>query len=155
MERSRRPLRELLAAKAIEVISVTPDASVLDALRLMAEKRVGAVLVLDSERLIGVLSERDYARKGELAGRMARQTSVRELMTADVIVVGPDHTIDQAMAIMTIRRIRHLPIIESGRVVGVVSIGDLVKDAISHLEAIADEYEHDRLFMRVEETGYY
>ena len=150
-----RPVRELLGQGRREVFSVSPDVPVLDALRVLADKDIGAVLVVDGERLVGVLSERDYARRGELAGRSARETPVRDLMTADVISVAPHHTVKQCMALMTAKRVRHLPVLDHGRVVGLVTIGDLVKETISHYEDVVRDVEHDRLFMRTEEAGYY
>ncbi len=124
-------VRQMLSGKA-DVFAVTPDDTVFDALRLMAEKNVGAVLVLSGTRLEGILSERDYARKVILHGRMSHATAVREIMTTDVVCVDPGWTADQCMALMTDKRVRHLPVMEHGEVVGVISIGDAVR-------AIVDE----------------
>jgi CBS domain-containing protein len=155
MQAVDRPVGQLLGKGAREVFSVPPDVPVLVALQVLADKGVGAVLVLDGEQLVGVLSERDYARRGELAGRSARETPVRELMTPDVISVAPHHTVKQCMAVMTAKRVRHLPVLDQGRVIGLVSIGDLVRETISQYEDIVRDLEHDRLFMRTEEAGYY
>lgn len=133
-----RTVRQLLASKSAEgggdgppqVHAIGPDAAVIDAIRLMAERHIGAVLVMQGERLAGILSERDYARKVVLAGRSSKDTAVREIMTADVVTVGPEDGIDACMRIMTERRIRHLPVRDGDVVVGVVSIGDLVKAVI-------------------------
>jgi CBS domain-containing protein len=123
-------LSQLLGAKGHEVFSVAPGASVLDAVRQMAERHVGALLVIDGARLEGVVSERDYARKVVLSGRSSGTTAVREIMSSPVITIAPDKTVDDAMRLMTARRIRHLPVVRDGEVLGVVSIGDLVKSVI-------------------------
>jgi len=149
------PVGQLVGQGGREVFSVSPDASVLAALQVLADKDVGAVVVLDGERLVGVLSERDYARGGELAGRSARETRVRELMTPNVVSVSPDNTVKQCMALMTAKRLRHLPVVDQGRIIGLVSIGDLVKQTVSHYEEVVRDLEHDRLFLRTEEAGYY
>lgn len=127
-------LTQLLGGKGHEVYSIAPDASVLDAIRLMAEKHIGALLVVDSGRLTGILSERDYARKVVLKGRSSTSTLVREIMSTPVVTVAPEQTVDDAMRVMTERRIRHLPVVRGEALVealvGVVSIGDLVKSVI-------------------------
>jgi len=150
-----RPIRHVLGELPREVFGLPPDASVQAALEILAEKDIGVVLVLDGERLAGVLSERDYARHGEVAGRSARETPIHELMTQRVVVVTPDHTVEQCMALMTAEHVRHLPVLEEGRLVGVVSMRDLVRQIVSHYEDIVRDLEHDRLFLRTEEAGYY
>jgi len=125
-----RNVRHLLEAKAPEIFSIGPDAPVIDAVRLMAEQHIGALLVMDGAQLVGIVSERDYARKIVLQGRASSSTPVREIMTSDVISVGCDDTIDHCMQIVTDKRIRHLPVVRAGEVVGIVSIGDLVKAVI-------------------------
>jgi CBS domain-containing protein len=123
-------LSQLLDAKGHEVHSVAAGASVLEAIRQMAERHIGALLVIDDGELAGVVSERDYARKVVLLGRASNTTAVREIMSAPVITVSPGQTVDAAMRLMTTHRIRHLPVVREGRVLGVVSIGDLVKSVI-------------------------
>lgn len=125
-----RTVRQLLEAKAPDVFAVLPGEAVIQAIRLMAEKGIGAVLVIEDGRLVGILSERDYARKVVLKGRSSSDTSVRDIMTAQVVTVSVDATVERCMATMTERRIRHLPVMEGNEVCGVVSIGDLVKAVI-------------------------
>ena len=136
-----RTVRQLLEAKAPEVHSIGPDAPVLDAVRLMAEKHIGALVVMQGERLVGILSERDYARKVVLQGRSSRDTPVRDIMTSDVVTVGCNETSDRCMQVVTERRVRHLPVLEDGRVVGVVSIGDLVKAVIEDQQLELDQLQ--------------
>jgi CBS domain-containing protein len=126
-----RTVRQLLEAKSAEVHSIAPDAPVIDAIRLMAERRIGALLVMEGNHLAGILSERDYARKVVLQGRSSKDTPVRDIMTAQVITVAPQDSTDRCMQLVTDSRIRHLPVLEGGQVVGVVSIGDLVKAVIA------------------------
>lgn len=125
-----RTVRQLLDTKSPEIHSISPDAPVIDAIRLMAERRIGALLVMDGPRLAGMLSERDYARKIVLQGRSSKDTPVRDIMTAEVVSVSPQHNTDQCMQLVTDSRIRHLPVVEDGQVIGVISIGDLVKATI-------------------------
>jgi len=119
-------VRDMLRGKP-NVYSVAPAATVLDALRMMADHNIGAVLVRSDEKLEGIFSERDYARKVILLGKTSRETLVSEIMTTQVICVEPDWTAEQCMALMTERRIRHLPVVEQGRLIGVISIGDVVR----------------------------
>jgi CBS domain-containing protein len=123
-------LKSLLDGKGHSILSVSPDAPVLEAVRIMAESHVGALLVMKGELLIGIISERDYARKVVLMGRSSSDTPVRDIMTSPVITVPPDSSVHDAMQIMTERRVRHLPVVSGGGVQGVVSIGDLVKSVI-------------------------
>lgn len=124
----------ILENKGSGVWTVAPDQSVYEALEIMTDKEVGALVVISEDKLVGIVSERDYARKGILKGRHSRETRVAEIMTSPAVFVTPQHTLDECMAIMTDRRIRHLPVVEEERVVGVVSIGDLVKWIISDQE---------------------
>ena len=125
-----RTVRQLLESKPVEIHAVPPDAPVIEAIRLMAEHHVGALLVMDGSRLAGILSERDYARKVVLQGRSSKDTPVRDLMTERVITVGPGDSADHCMQVVTDHRIRHLPVIDGDAVLGVVSIGDLVRAVI-------------------------
>ncbi len=125
-----RTVRQLLDTKSPDVHSISPDAPVIDAIRLMAERRIGALLVMDGPRLAGILSERDYARKIVLQGRSSKDTPVRDIMTAQVVSVAPQDNTDMCMQLVTDSRIRHLPVVEGGQVIGVISIGDLVKAVI-------------------------
>lgn len=123
-----------------------------EALIVMAEYNIGAVLVLDGAGLAGIFTERDYARKGILAGRAAKDTPVREVMTQRVVYVTPAHTVPQCMAIMTEQRIRHLPVMDEGNVVGMLSIGDLVKEIISHHEHVIKDMKLERLILFAQGT---
>ncbi len=136
-----RTVRQLLEAKAPEVFAVGPDVPVIDAIKLMAEKRIGAVLVIQAGRLAGILSERDYARKIVLQGRSSKDTPVRDIMTAQVISVGLHDTADHCMQLVTDRRIRHLPVVDGDAVLGVVSIGDLVKAVIEDQQLELDQLQ--------------
>src|ERR1039457_5100627 len=137
-----KTVAQMLEHKPTGVISINPEASVLDALKLLAEKDVGAVLVMDGTRLAGIFSERDYARKVALKGKSSGDTPVSEVMTRQVVFVTLAQTNEDCMALMTQKRIRHLPVIDKDRVQGVLSIGDLVKDMISEQQFIISQLEH-------------
>ena len=136
-----KTVSQLLQGKSGGVLSVTPDSSVFDALRLMAEKNVGALLVMSAGTLNGIMSERDYARKVILLGKSSHDLAVRDIMSEKVVSVTPKQTVDDCMALMTGRRIRHLPVLDNGRVVGVLSIGDLVKAVIELQQQTIRELE--------------
>ena len=126
-----RTTRQLLQDKGHEVFAIAPDQPVLEAIRMMAERRVGAVLVMRDDALEGIVSERDYARKVILQGRASADTPVSAIMSSPVITVGPQDSVSSCMRVMTDRRVRHLPVVEDGAVIGVLSIGDLVKAVIA------------------------
>lgn len=136
-----KTVKQLLDAKGRETHTIGPDARVIDALKLMAEKGVGALIVTDGGRLAGVISERDYARKVILQGKSSHEIAVRDIMTDKVVTVQPRHTVEECMALMTEKRIRHLPVLEGGRLIGVLSIGDLVKEVIAEQEATIRQLE--------------
>lgn len=137
-----KPVRELLRIKGQETWSVSPDTPVYDALKLMAEKNVGALLVLDGDKLAGILSERDYARKVILKGKASKNTPAREIMSENVVCVTPKQSVAECMALMTDKHFRHLPVIEDGKLVGVISIGDVVKAIISEQKFVIEQLEH-------------
>jgi CBS domain-containing protein len=138
-----RTVQDILRTKGTVVWSVTPDTTVYEALQLMAEKNIGAVLVLDEEGCVaGVLSERDYARKVILEGKTSRDTLARDIMSTRVVGVRPEQTIEQCMAIITDRHVRHLPVVDGDHVAGVISIGDVVKAIISQQEFMIGQLEN-------------
>ncbi len=134
-------VRDILKSKNGEIWSVTPAESVLEAVREMARRGVGALLVMEAERLLGIVSERDYARKVVLQGRRSETTTVGEIMSTQVISIDPETMARQGLELMTEKFIRHLPVVENGRVIGVVSIGDLVKSVIQEQEHMIQELE--------------
>ena len=136
-----KTVQEILNEKGREVHTVGPEDSVLDALRLMAQHEVGALPVVESGRLMGLISERDYARKVVLLDRSSRTTRVRDIMMTRVAYVEPSRTVEECMALMTDKRVRHLPVLEQGRLVGLVSIGDLVKAIIEEQQFIISQLE--------------
>ena len=134
-------VRQLLAGRTA-LYSITPEAAVLEAIRAMAEHRVGALMVMSGETLVGIVSERDYARKVILLGRASHDTPVRTIMSSPVITVTPEDTVNHCMQLMTDHHVRHLPAIEGGRVIGMVSIGDLVKTVIAEQRAQIEQLEN-------------
>lgn len=137
-----KTVKDLLKGKGYDIWAVAPDDSVYDALKLMADKNVGAVLVMDSDHLVGILSERDYARRVIFKGRLSEDTPAREIMTEKVLWVRPDQTVEECMALMTNKRVRHLPVFEDDQLIGVISIGDVVKAIISEQEFMIGQLEH-------------
>lgn len=133
---------QILDGKGREIWSVPADARVYDALKLMAEKNVGALLVLEGKELKGIFSERDYARKVILAGKSSREITVHEIMSPTVFTVRPEQTVEECMALMTDKRVRHLPVLQGERVVGVISIGDAVKAIISEREFTIEQLQN-------------
>lgn len=134
-------VKDVLQTKGQEVWSVSPDGSVYDALTLMAEKNVGALLVMESDRVVGIISERDYARKVILKGKSSKELAVKEIMTSRVVWVRPEQTMEECMELMTDKHIRHLPVLDEDRLVGLISIGDVVKAIIAEKEFIIGQLE--------------
>jgi CBS domain-containing protein len=124
-------ISDILGHKGTQVWTIEPDATVFEAIQIMADKNIGAVFVMDRQKLVGVISERDYTRKVALRGKTSRELKVRDILSPDVIRVSPKHTIEECLRLMTDRRIRHLPVLDGDKLVGVVSIGDLVNWVIS------------------------
>ena len=137
-----KTVKQLLAEKAGAPVTVSPDTKVFDALKLMAEKNVGSVLVVVQGKLVGIMSERDYARKVTLFGKSSKELAVQAIMTEKVFYVTPSQTVPECMAVMTDKHIRHLPVLDGDRIVGVVSIGDVVKETISEQQFIIQQLEH-------------
>ena len=133
---------QVLKEKGDRIWSVSPDTMVYEALTLMAEKNLGAVLVMDGAKIAGMFSERDYARKVILEGKSSKETPVKEIMTKDVLFVRPDHSIEDCMALMTDKRTRHFPVMEGEQLVGVISIGDVVKAIISEHQFVIKQMEN-------------
>ncbi len=131
----------LLASKGHDTWTIAPDATVYDAIALMAERGIGALLVMEDEQLIGIVTERDYARKVILLDRSSRDTPVSTIMSSDIVTVRPNQTIEACMELMTEKRIRHLPVVQDGRVIGILSIGDLVKFIIADREQLIEHLE--------------
>ena len=134
-------MKNLLDSKGCDVWSISPRDVVFDAIKMMADKGVGALPVIEGGKLAGIISERDYARKVILQGRSSKDTPVRDIMTTQVLCVGPEHTIDVAMALMTEKHVRHLPILEDGKIIGIVSIGDLVKSILAEKDYVIGQLE--------------
>lgn len=138
-----KTLRQLLTGKAQALVAVSPRDTVFHALKVMADNHIGAVLVMDGERLVGIFSERDYARKVILAGKSSKETEVAEIMTDKVVFATPENSVQECMALMTEGRFRHLPVLDANeQVIGVVSIGDLVKETICEQQFIIDQLKH-------------
>lgn len=134
-------VKELLKAKGEEIWSIAPDTSVYAALEIMAEKNVGALLVVEGEQLVGIFSERDYARKGILKGRASKDTPVHDVMTARVFSIHPDNSLDDCLKLMTGKHIRHLPVLDNDRLRGMLTIGDVVKHIISEQQTTIQSLE--------------
>ena len=135
-------VKHVLDKKGHGVHSIPPDASVFDALKVMAENDIGSLVVLDGDKLVGLITERHYAREIVLKGRTSPQTLVRDIMTTKVTFARPDQSVDECMALMTMRTVRHLPVLEGGRLIGLVSIGDMVNSIIHDQKFLIEELEH-------------
>jgi CBS domain-containing protein len=134
-------IKQVLQSKGHDICSIGPDASVYDAIAKMAQEEVGALVVLEGESLVGVVSERDYARKVVLQGRSSRDTKIRDIMTTRVAYARPDQSVEECMATMTEKRIRHLPVMEGDKLLGVISIGDLVKSIMEEQQHVIEQLE--------------
>ena len=135
-------VRNILQKKSNTVFSIVPDSTVFDALDLMVEKNVGALLVLEDNKLLGIFTERDYARKVILKGKASKETLIRDIMTDNPTTVSPENTIEDCMRLMTNKFIRHLPVVEHGELLGIISIGDVVKFIIEEQKFIIENLEH-------------
>ena len=136
-----KTVRQIIEPKRPRLLTISPGATVYDALKMMADNEVGALVVLDQGHLAGIFSERDYARKVILHGKSSKETLVSEIMTSRVLCIGPDQSVDQCMALMTDKRVRHLPVLERKQVIGVISIGDVVKEVISEQRFMIEQLE--------------
>ena len=136
-----KTVKQLLQGKSHGLCTIAPDASVFDALKLMAEKNIGALPVVENGRLTGIVSERDYARKVILLGKSSHDTPVKEIMTERPVCVQPGNTVEECMALMTERHFRHLPVTENEKLLGILSIGDLVKETISEQQLVIKQLE--------------
>ncbi len=141
MQKVTITVQQVLGHKTHRLLTISPDASVFDALTLMADHDIGSLVVLDGERLSGIFSERDYARQVILLGKSSKETQVRDIMTHKVLCVSPEHTVDQCMALMTEKRVRHLPVLEHKKVIGMISIGDVVRVVISEQQMVIEQLE--------------
>jgi CBS domain-containing protein len=153
MDKPSKTVAELIGNRP-DVFRVAPEASVLSALEKLAEKEVGALIVCDGQKLVGIVTERDYARKVELLGRTARDTKVQDIMTVDVVSVSPAHTVDQCMALMKRNRVRHLPVVQDDRIIAMLSSRDVVEEMIAEEEHLIHDLEAERLRMTTD-TGTY
>lgn len=137
-----RTVQQLLKSKGSDLWTISPDASVFEALKSMAEHGIGALIVMRDDRVVGILSERDYARKVILMDRASKETPVQSIMTAEVFFVRPQSTIEECMQLMSGKHIRHLPVLEDGRPVGIISIGDVVTSLISEKDVLIEQLEN-------------
>lgn len=135
-------IRQLLESKGSDIWSVSRDTSVYESIKIMADKSVGALVVLEDGKLVGIVSERDYARKVVLKERASKQTLVGEIMSKDVLYARPDHTVEECLALITEKRIRHLPVLDGDQLIGIISIGDLVKSVIDEQQHVIEQLEH-------------
>jgi CBS domain-containing protein len=137
-----RSVKDILQEKGTQVYSISPDAKVYEALQMMADKNVGALMVMEGDTAAGLISERDYARKIVLKGKFSKDVPVREIMTADMVCIGPDADVEECMELMTDKRVRHLPVFKNDQLIGIISIGDIVKAIIEHKEEIIEQLEN-------------
>ena len=137
-----KTIKQLLENKGSKILSIDPNSSVFDAIKSMANHHIGSLIVMQNGRLVGIITERDYSRNVVLKGKSSVNTAVKDIMTKNVLCTKPEQTVEEAMALMTDKRVRHLPVIENGDVLGIISIGDLVKTIISEQKHIIEQLEH-------------
>ncbi len=137
-----KTIKQLLEYKGNEIITISPESSVYDAIKIMADHHIGSLMVMENDRLLGIITERDYSRKVILKGKSSPDTAVKDIMSTNVLCTKPDQTVEEAMALMTEKRVRHLPVVENSNVIGIISIGDLVKTIISEQKYIIEQLEH-------------
>ena len=141
-EAPMKSVKQIVEAKGDDICFIQPDDTVFNAIKLMAEKEIGAILVMKEGKLVGILSERDYARKVILKGKSSEQTPVKDIMTSNVLCASPEQTVEECMALMTDKRMRHLPVMDGERVKGMISIGDLVKEIIAEQKFMIEQLGH-------------
>ncbi len=134
--------KQLLDLKGGNLITIDPNSSVYDAIKIMADNHIGALPVMENDNLVGIITERDYARNVILKGKSSKVTPVKDIMTSNVLCAKPNHSLEECMALMTDKRVRHLPVIDNGNVIGIISIGDLVKSIISEQKFMIEQLEH-------------
>ncbi len=137
-----KTIKQLLEYKGNEILTISPEKTVYDAIKLMADHHIGSLMVMENGRLLGIITERDYSRKVILEGKSSPDTAVKDIMTKNVLCTKPDQTVEEAMALITEKRVRHLPVVEDSKVIGIISIGDLVKTIISEQKYIIEQLEH-------------
>ena len=135
-------IKQLLETKGSDILTIDPDSTVYDAIKLMADHQVGSLLVMEKEKLLGIITERDYSRNVILKGKSSRDTPVKDIMISNILCVQPEKSVEECMALMTDKRVRHLPVVENNHVVGIISIGDLVKAIISEQKFMIEQLEH-------------
>ena len=135
-------IKQLLETKGSDILTIDPDSTVYDAIKLMADHQVGSLLVMDKEKLLGIITERDYSRNVILKGKSSRDTLVKDIMITNILCVQPEKSVEECMALMTDKHVRHLPVIQNSNVIGIISIGDLVKAIISEQKFMIEQLEH-------------
>ncbi len=134
--------KQLIELKGGNLITIDPDSSVFDAIKIMADNYIGALPVMEDDKLVGIITERDYARNVILKGKSSKVTPIKDIMTSNVLCAKLNHSLEECMALMTDKRVRHLPVIDNGKVIGIISIGDLVKSIISEQKFMIEQLEH-------------
>ena len=135
-------IKQLLATKGSDVLTISPNSTVYEAIKMMADHQVGSLLVMENEKLLGIITERDYSRNIILKGKSSKDTPVKDIMISNILCVQPEKSVEECMALMTDKRVRHLPVVENSKIVGIISIGDLVKAIISEQKFMIEQLEH-------------